>query len=81
MPITPNYLDVAAHLNEYPPGPVHISPSRSVWWTGRVAIGLRYAEPARDMGAHAEVVQALMCRSLRTSLVPWRRPVLSRGRS
>jgi hypothetical protein len=60
-------------LNDMPPGPVKLSTSRTVWWTGRVAIGLRYVAPKRDIGLHAERMQTLLCRPQRTSIAPWRR--------
>ncbi len=44
-------------------GPVHLSGSgRTVWWTGRVAIGLRYERPrhAAASGQAARWVQALL---------------------
>lgn len=43
------------------PGLVPLTPSRFVYWTGRVAVGLRYEPlPERDLGVNAEAIQALL---------------------
>lgn len=42
------------------PGLVRLASGREVWWTGRVAIGLRHAAPPRDIGTEAERVQTLL---------------------
>jgi hypothetical protein len=55
---------------EYAPrdyvGPLHLPNSqRWVWWTGRVAIGLRHQPPPPAPGSQAELVQAALLRRTR----------------
>lgn len=47
------------------PGPFVLSPTRWVWWSGRVAIGLRYQRPCppyreRASERDAELLQDLL---------------------
>jgi hypothetical protein len=64
----------------FPPGhagPYHLPDGRHVWWTGRVAIGLRYERRERaDLGRNALWLQALL--SLPQRRVATARPGSSR---
>lgn len=54
-----------AKLRRHQPGPVVLSPSRWVWWTGRLAIGLKHQRPDRGYpsarcDSDARVIQDLL---------------------
>lgn len=42
------------------PGSTHLPSGRPVFNTGRVLIGKRHANPVRDIGVHAELVQTAL---------------------
>ena len=59
---TEDSTDLIRHNSYAPPVPIppgHIGPvvlpgsGRTIWWTGRVAIGLRH-QPTRDIGAFSQ---------------------------
>lgn len=51
-------------------GPVALpGTGRTVWWTGRVAIGLRHEQPVRrELGLSAEQIQTVLLRVGRAGL-------------
>lgn len=48
------------HLDDQEPGPVALSPRRFVYWSGKVAIGLRHEPRYIEQGAHALMFQRLL---------------------
>lgn len=47
-------------LDNHEPGPVALTPTKFVWWSGKVAIGLRHEPRYVEQGSHAELIQRLL---------------------
>lgn len=48
------------YLDDHEPGPVALSPNRFVYYTGKVAIGLRFEPRYVEQGSHAELIQRVL---------------------
>ena len=47
-------------LHDHEPGPVSLTPSRFVYWTGRVAVGLLHEPRHVEEGSQALLIQRLL---------------------
>lgn len=48
------------HLDDAEPGPVALSQHKFVYWSGKVAIGLRFEPRYIEQGSHAELIQRVL---------------------
>lgn len=51
---------IARSLDGHEPGPVSLTPHRFVWWTGKVAVGIRFEARYVEQGTHAQMIQRLL---------------------